>query len=75
MNYLTSALDKTEDLLIRAKMEWMRFRDEMDGMETLQVMIIIAVALGVAAVVIGYVTKVQNASNTKVDNFMQEFGK
>ena len=53
----------------------MRFRDEMDGMETLQVMIIIAVALGVAAVVIGYVTKVQNASNTKVDNFMQEFGK
>ena len=75
MNYLTSAFDKAEDLLIRAKMEWMRFRDEMDGMETLQVMIIIAVALGVAAVVIGYVTKIQSASDTKVDNFMQEFGK
>ncbi len=74
MEMFHDIVDFTDDLLIRLSVEFRKMWDEMDGMETLQVMIIIAIALGVAAAVIRWITTIQGAANTKVDDFNSVFG-
>ena len=58
MEMFHDIVDFTDDLLIRLSVEFRKMWDEMDGMETLQVMIIIAIALGVAAAVIRWITTI-----------------
>lgn len=74
MNMLSEVVEYTDNLLIRLNMELRKMWDEMDGMETLQVMIIIAIALGVAAAVIRWITGIQATADSKVNDFNSVFG-
>ena len=74
MNMLSEVVEYTDNLLIRLNMELRKMWDEMDGMQTLGVMVVIAISLGVAAVVIRWITGIQAAAENKVTEFQQVFG-
>lgn len=65
--------DKLDGICIAAKNRLHRFVKETEGMETLQVIIIIAVALGVAGVIITVVRGIQQNAENQINNFNQTF--
>lgn len=58
---------------IRTRNAVRKFKEDTEGMETLQVIIIIAIALGVAAAIVAIVNRIQGTSEGKVSDFEATF--
>ncbi len=58
---------------VRAKAKLMQWQQEEQGMEIIQVLVLLAIGLGLVAVFIAFRDQIMGAVSEQVDNFMNTF--
>lgn len=58
---------------VRAKAKLMQWQQEEQGMEIIQVLVLLAIGLGLVAVFIAFRDQIMGAVSEQVDNFMKTF--
>lgn len=66
--------EKVQELSIRAAVKAQNWARSEEGMEIIQVLIILGIAIGLAVVFIGFGEQIQKAVGTKVKEIIEKLG-